>query len=63
MRLNFTANNFVFGHINRDNAPKKIFVNLASGELSKCVRTSRQTAPFLDAKIVTMRKELSSQTS
>jgi len=60
MRLNFTANSFVFQHINRENAPKNIFVNLASGELSKCVRISKQTASFLDAKIVIMHPELSS---
>jgi len=37
MRLNFTANSFVFEHINRENKPRTFFVNLASGELSKCV--------------------------
>ena len=40
MRLNFTLNIFVFGRINRENAPRTFSVNLASGELPKCVWTS-----------------------
>jgi len=59
MRLNFTANSFVFGRKNGENAPRNLFVNPEFGELSNCVWTSRQTAPFLDAKIVIMRPELS----
>jgi len=37
MRLDFTANSFVFGHINHDNAPRNLFVNLASREFPKSV--------------------------
>ena len=33
MRLNFTANSFVFGHINRENLSKTFFGNLGGGEL------------------------------
>jgi len=37
MRLNFTENSFIFGHINRGIAPRTFSVNLAGRELSKCV--------------------------
>jgi len=57
IRLNLTENSFVFGRIDRENAPRNLFVNLECGELPKCVCTSRQTASFLDAKIVYMRPE------
>jgi len=53
--LNFTVNSFVFGRVNRKNAPGNIFVNLASGELPTCVsftakffvfrRINRENAP------------------
>jgi len=33
MRLNYTANSFVFGHINRKYAPRTYSVNLAGAEL------------------------------
>jgi len=49
MRLNFAGNNFIFGRINRENAPKIFSVNLAGRELLKCVQISQQTASFLDA--------------
>jgi len=32
MRLNFAGNNFIFGHINRENAPITFSVNLAGRE-------------------------------
>ena len=57
IRLNFTANSFVFGRKNGENAPWNLFINLECGELPKCVWTSQQTASFLDAKIVNMRPE------
>jgi len=37
MRLNFTANSFVFGHINHKYAPTTYAVNLAGRELLTCV--------------------------
>jgi len=37
MRLNFTANSFVFRRINREISPITFFINLASGELAKCL--------------------------
>jgi len=58
MRLNFTANSFVFGRTNRENAPRSFFTNLARRLLPKCVETSRQTASFLDAKFRKMCPEL-----
>ena len=58
MRLNFTANNFVFGRKNRENAPRPFFTNLARRLRPKCVWVSRQSASFLDAKIGKMRPEL-----
>ena len=51
MRLNFTANSFVFKYINRENAPRTFFINLAERNLPKCVWTHQQTASFLDPKI------------
>jgi len=61
MCVNFTANSFVFEHINRENLPRTFSVNLGGGELPKCVWTSQQTTSFLDAKIGKMRPELFSQ--
>ena len=58
MRLNFTANNFVFGCINRKNAPRTLFTKLARRKLLKCVWTSQQTASFFNTKIVELRPEL-----
>ena len=58
MRLNFTANSFVFGRKNRYNASRTFSAKLAGKELQKCVWTSRQTASFLEAKIVKMRPKL-----
>jgi len=57
IRLNFTANSFVFERINRYNVPRTFSAKLAGKELQKCVWTSRQTASFLDAKIVIMHPE------
>jgi len=51
MRLNFTASSFVFKYINRENAPRTFFINLARCNLRKCVWTHQQTASFLDPKI------------
>jgi len=36
MRLNFAGSNFIFGRINRENAPVTSSVNLAGRELLKC---------------------------
>ena len=58
MRLKFTANSFIFGHINRGIGPRTFFVKLAGGELPECVWISGQTASFLDAKIVKLRTKL-----
>ena len=55
--LNFTENSFVFGCLNRENAPRNLFVNLEYVELPKCVWTSWQTASLLDAKIVNIHPE------
>jgi len=49
IRLNITANRFIFGHINRGIAPRTFSVKLAGRVLSKCVWISRQTASFLNA--------------
>jgi len=49
MSLNFTANSFIFGHINRGIAPGPFSANLAGRELPKCVWAQRQTVSFLDA--------------
>jgi len=57
MRLNFTANSFVYGRKKRENAPITFFIKLARRKLPKCVLTSQQTASFLDALIVNMRQE------
>jgi len=57
MRLNFTANSFVFGRINRENAPRTFYIKHARRKRQKCVWTSQQTASFLDAKIKKMRPE------
>jgi len=35
--MNFTANSFVFGHINHDNAPRTFSAKLAGKELQKYV--------------------------
>jgi len=43
MRLNFTANSFICGRINRENLSRTFSVNLAGGELPKDVWTLRQT--------------------
>jgi len=37
IRLNFTANCFVFGRKNRENAPRNLLVNLKYGELPKYI--------------------------
>jgi len=37
MRLNFTANSFVFRRINREISPITFSINLARGEVPKCV--------------------------
>jgi len=37
IRLNFTANSFVFGRKNSDNAPRTFSAKLACKELPKCV--------------------------
>jgi len=58
MRLNSTANSFIFGCINRENAPRTFSIKLAGRELPKCVRNSREIPSFLDAKIKKMRPEL-----
>jgi len=39
MHLNFAGNSFIFGHINRENAPRTFFINLAKQKLPKCVAT------------------------
>ena len=57
MCLNFTANSFVFRRIHREISHITFSINFASGEVPKCVWTSRQTALLLDAKIVNMRPE------
>jgi len=58
MRLNFTANRFIFGLTNRGIAPRAFSVKLAGRELPKCIRTSQQTVSYLDAKIEKMRPVL-----
>jgi len=63
MHLNFTANSFIFGRKNRDNAPRTVSAKFAGRELPKCVSTSWSTASFLYAKIVIMRPELFLYTS
>jgi len=42
----------------RENEPRTFSVNLARRKFPKCVRTSRLTASFLEAKIEKMRPEL-----
>jgi len=56
MRLNFTANSFIHGHTECENAARTFSVNLGSGGLPKCVLTSQQTetASFLNTSIVKM---------
>jgi len=60
IRLNFTANSFGFGHINRDNAPKNFFYK------SRKVKTSKMRLNFagngfiFGKQIVKLRPELSS---
>ena len=61
MRLNFTANNFVFGRKNRENATRTFFTKRARRKLPKCVWTSQQTASFMDAQTVELRPEPSLQ--
>jgi len=51
MRLNLTANSFIFGHINHEKLSRTFSVNLGGGALPKCIR---QTVSFLDAQIVIM---------
>jgi len=51
MRLNFTANSFVFKYINRENALRTFFINIARRNLPKCVWTHQQTAFFLEQKL------------
>ena len=58
MRLNFTANSFIFGRTNCRIAPTTFSVKLAGRELLKSVWTPRQTTSFLDASIGKMRPEL-----
>jgi len=55
MPLKFTANSFVFGRINRENAPRNFSINLIRQKLPKCVWTQEQTGSFFDAKIEKMR--------
>ena len=43
MCVNFSANSYVFGHINRENLSRTFSVNLGGRELPKCVWTSLQT--------------------
>jgi len=50
MRLNVAGNNFIFGHINRENAPKTFSVNLVGRELPKCVRTHSKQLRFWTQK-------------
>jgi len=61
MGLNLTANNFVFGHINRKNLSRNFSVNLGGRELLKCVSISQQTVSFLDAQIMELHPELSAK--
>ena len=58
MRLNFTTNSFVFGRINRENAPRTFVIKLERRKLPKCVWNSREIPSFFDAKIEKMRPEL-----
>ena len=58
MRLNFTANGFVFGCTNRENLPRTFYIKHARRKRPKCVWTSQQTAAFLDTCIVKLRPEL-----
>ena len=58
IRLNITANRFVFGHTNRGIAPRTFSVKRAGRELPECVWISRQTALFLDAQIVELLPQL-----
>jgi len=37
MRLNLAGNSFIVGRINRENAHKTFFINLAKQKLQKCV--------------------------
>jgi len=46
MRLNLTANSFVFGHINCEIPPTTFSVNHAGGELPKCVWTYSKQLRF-----------------
>jgi len=62
MRLNFTANRFVFGRTYREHAPITFSVNVTGREPPKCVRTSKQKPWFWDAKILKIRPEPSLQT-
>jgi len=50
MRLNFVGNSFIFGRINRENAPWTFTINLAGRELLKCAWTSPQHLRFRTQK-------------
>ena len=58
IRLNSMVNGFIFGRMNRENAPRTFFIRLERRKLLKCVWTSQQTASFLDAQLVKLRPEL-----
>ena len=58
MRVNFTANSFVFRRVNREISYITFSINLASGKVPKCFWTSRQIVTFLEALIVKLRPEL-----
>ena len=58
MRLNFTANRFIFGRTNCGVAPTTFSVKLAGRELPKSVWISRQTASLLNEQIVELRHNI-----
>ena len=47
MRLNSTVNSFIFGCINRENAPRTFFTKLERRKPPKCVWNSREIPSFL----------------
>jgi len=58
MRLNFTANSFVFRRTNCGIAPTTFSVKRAGREFPECVWISRQTASFFDEQIAELGPEL-----
>jgi len=50
MRLNFTANSFVFGCKNCENEPRTFFVNLIGRIFPNCIWTQQQTASIWTQK-------------